>query len=71
MQAANCLYQFSAELVVMCDRHDIPFTVENPANSLLWLTPFLKPLVQRLFYHVVDACEHVRRLLAFWQILML
>ena len=58
VQAANCLYQFSAELVEMCDRHDIPFTVENPANSLLWLTPFLKPLVQRLFYHVVDACEY-------------
>ena len=52
------MYQFSAELVEMCDRHDIPFTVENPANSLLWLTPFLKPLVQRLFYHVVDACEY-------------
>jgi hypothetical protein len=56
--AANCLYKFSAELVTLCDTLNIPFTVENPANSLMWKTPFFKPLLLRHFFHVVDACEY-------------
>ena len=56
--AANCLYKFSAEIVLLCDSLNIPFTVENPANSLMWKTPFFKPLLLRYFFHVVDACEY-------------
>jgi hypothetical protein len=58
VQAANCLYKFAAELVELCDQHGIPFTVVNPANSLMWLTPFFKPLMQKFLFHTVDACEY-------------
>ncbi|CAL1140094.1 unnamed protein product [Cladocopium goreaui] len=58
VQAANCLYEFSANLVLLCEKHDVLFTVENPENSLMWETPFFKPLLQRFYFHVIDACEY-------------
>ena len=58
VQAANCLYEFSANLVMLCEKYDVLFTVENPENSLMWETPFFKPLLQRFYFHVIDACEY-------------
>ena len=58
VQAANCLYEFSANLVLLCEKHDVLLTVENPENSLMWETPFFKSLLQRFYFHVIDACEY-------------
>jgi hypothetical protein len=58
VDAANCLYEFSARLVQLADQFGVLFTVENPANSLLWETPFFKPLLEKFFFHIVDACEY-------------
>ena len=56
--AANCLYEFSAKLILICNSHDVLFTVENPQNSLLWETPFFAKILDQFFFHVVDACEY-------------
>ncbi|CAL1131315.1 unnamed protein product [Cladocopium goreaui] len=58
VDAANCLYEFSARLVQLADQFGVLFTVENPANSILWETPFFKPLLEKFFFHIVDACEY-------------
>ena len=41
----------------LCEKYDVLFTVENPENSLMWEIPFFKPLLQRFYFHVIDACE--------------
>eukprot|EP00435_Cladocopium_sp_Y103_P059286 s1864_g21.t1 len=57
VKAANRLYEWAAKVIKLCDAHNIPFTVENPENSLLWLTPYFRDLVRKFCFHVVDACE--------------
>eukprot|EP00435_Cladocopium_sp_Y103_P066847 s272_g29.t1 len=57
VQAANCLYECAAKIIELCNAHSIPFTLENPENSLLWITPYFRPLMQKYIFHVVDACE--------------
>eukprot|EP00435_Cladocopium_sp_Y103_P008138 s3431_g2.t1 len=57
VQAANCLYKWAAKIIELCDAHSIPFTLENPQNSLLWITPYFRPLMQKYIFHIVDACE--------------
>lgn len=56
--AANCLYEFSAKLILICNERDVLFTVENPANSLMWETPFFAKLMHKFSFHVLDACEY-------------
>ena len=58
VQAANCLYEFSARLIQICNAHDVLFTVENPENSLMWETPFFAKLIKEFYFHVVDVCEY-------------
>ena len=58
VEAANRLYEFSAKIVQLCDKCNVLFTVENPHNSLMWETPFFKPLLKQFYFHVVDACEY-------------
>eukprot|EP00435_Cladocopium_sp_Y103_P017022 s3000_g4.t1 len=58
VQAANCLYSFAAKLALLCEEHQVLFTIENPERSLMWLTPYFVPLVERFYMHVVDACMY-------------
>ena len=41
VQAANSLYSFVASCIAVLNVRDIPWSVENPANSLLWYIPEL------------------------------
>lgn len=56
--SANALYEFSSRIALICDECQIPFSIENPENSLMWETKFMKPLKDRFFFNVVDACEY-------------
>ena len=56
--AANCLYAFAARLAKLADLSGTLVTIENPANSFMWETPFFKPLLSCFHFHVVDACEY-------------
>ena len=58
VQAANALYEFSSRIAWLCDEYDVLFTIENPLNSLMWETPYFRPLVDKFQLHVVDACEY-------------
>ena len=70
--AANALYEFSAKLVCLCDKHQIPFTVENPENSLMWSTPFFKPRLKGFLFMwsmLVNMVQNIRRRQVSWPIL--
>eukprot|EP00435_Cladocopium_sp_Y103_P006698 s4577_g2.t1 len=56
--AANVLYQYAAQLALLCDEYNVPFTIENPFRSLMWSTPYFRPLLQKFFLHVIDSCEY-------------
>ena len=58
VQAANALYEFSSRIAWLCDECGVLFTIENPLNSLMWETPYFRPLVEKFQLHVVDACEY-------------
>eukprot|EP00435_Cladocopium_sp_Y103_P025006 s735_g6.t1 len=58
VEAANCLYSFSARLAKLCDEHQVLFTIENPERSLMWLTPYFLQLVAKYHFHVIDACMY-------------
>ena len=58
VQAANELYNFAARIAWLCDECGVLFTIENPQNSLMWETPYFKPLVEKFHFHVIDACEY-------------
>ena len=58
VDAANCLYEFAAKLAQLADDHNVLVTIENPANSFMWETPFFRPLLSRFHFHVIDACEY-------------
>ena len=38
VEAANKLYHFTAKVVALCKEANIPWVVENPRNSLFWMT---------------------------------
>jgi len=42
VEKANKLYKFTAELVVFLEEIGVAWTVENPANSIMWLTRWFK-----------------------------
>ena len=58
VQSANVLYEFSARIALLCEEFGTLFTIENPQNSLLWVTPYFKPLVNKFHMHVADSCEY-------------
>ena len=58
VQAANCLYEFSAKIAKLCHECNVLFTIENPANSFLWETTCFVDLVRMFYFHIVDACEY-------------
>lgn len=58
VRAANALYEFAAKIALLCEKCNVLFTNENPANSYMWETKFFKPLVERFHFHIIDACEY-------------
>ena len=58
VQAANALYDLASRIALLADQFGVLFTIENPHNSLMWETPFFKPLLSKFYLHVVDACEY-------------
>ena len=57
---ANLLYDFCREIVDMCCELDIAFMLENPLNSLFWLTTPWCDLKyhEKLFYSKHQACAY-------------
>ena len=56
VEAANVLYKFVASAVLVLERMGIVWTIENPTNSLMWLTSwFLHLPFQR---HSMQMCMH-------------
>ena len=58
VDAANSLYEFSSRLATLCSEFQIPFTIENPANSFMWETPYFARLILSSHFHVLHACEY-------------
>jgi hypothetical protein len=60
VSAANILYAFTAELLEECCRLNKLFMVENPRNSLFWLTTAWAetPSASRLFFSEHQACAY-------------
>ena len=60
VSAANILYAFTAELLEECCRLNKLFMVENPRNSLFWLTTAWAetPSAQQLYFAEHQACAY-------------
>ena len=56
VQAANAIYSGLSNFLVKCSRLSIHWSVENPARSLLWCTPWFKPLIQLATFYNFEAC---------------
>ena len=57
---ANLLYDFCREIIDMCCELNIAFMLENPLNSLFWLTTFWCDIKyhDKLFYSKHQACAY-------------
>ena len=58
VDAANSIYLGLAQFLLQCTTKNVPWTLENPARSLLWLIPCIVDLQQRTnacFYNY-DTC---------------
>ena len=53
---ANRLYKFLQEVALFCLDTSRIICIENPLNSLLWLTTFIQPLVRRMQFVAHQAC---------------
>eukprot|EP00435_Cladocopium_sp_Y103_P006271 s3880_g2.t1 len=58
LRAANTLYSFAARIVVLCEKHQVLVTVENPSRSYMWLTKYWKDLIPRYFFNIIDSCMY-------------
>ncbi len=54
--AANAIYSGLSSFLQKCSRLGIPWSVENPARSLLWATPWFQPLLQVASFYNFEAC---------------
>ena len=54
--AANAIYSGLCNFLQKCHRLNIPWSVENPARSLLWDTPWFQPLLQAASFYNFEAC---------------
>ena len=45
VDAANRIYSRMSKFLILCSQHQIHWSIENPARSLLWLTEWLQPLI--------------------------
>ena len=54
--AANAIYSGLSSFLHKCHQLNIPWSVENPARSLLWATPWFQPLLQVASFYNFEAC---------------
>ena len=54
--AANAIYSGLSSFLQKCSRLGIPWSVENPARSLLWATPWFQPLLRVASFYTFEAC---------------
>lgn len=56
--AANKLYSFLTDVALYCVKNNKTFCMENPRNSLYWLTSYVQPLFQFLKFTAHQACAY-------------
>ena len=59
VQVGNATARASARIIRCCERQQCPVYLENPATSMLWISPFIAPLLRRKSCKVVntDFCQ--------------
>ncbi len=57
VEMGNRMSQWVARIVVLCLTINIPFWIENPAGSFLWLQPEWRDIVLRVQSFVTDYCR--------------
>ena len=70
VEAANALCEFSSRLAKLCNDFSVLFTIENPANSPMWETPFFRGLVISMSLMRVNVVQSTRKQPQFRQILV-
>ena len=58
VESANILYAFCVQLALLCEQHRVLFIIENPENSLMWMTSPFKSVMEKFVFSVVDNCEY-------------
>ncbi len=58
VDAANAIYRGMAKFIEALIARNIFFAVENPQNSLLWMLPIWKTILQSAFFVTFDACVY-------------
>ncbi len=56
VRAANAIYSGLSTFLQKCTQLGIPWSVENPARSLLWVTPWFRPLLEVACFYNFEAC---------------
>ena len=56
VDAANRIYSRMSKFLILCSQHQIHWSIENPARSLLWLTDWLQPLIALGAFYNFTAC---------------
>ena len=54
--AANAIYSGLSSFLQKCSNKHIHWSVENPARSLLWMTPWFQPLLKLATFYNFEAC---------------
>ena len=57
VKEGNLLLEFSYNLIVECNRYNVPWALENPGSSRCWLTPLLKKLSSSADFCILDFCQ--------------
>ena len=61
VEAANKLYRFSKEVIMLCLKKGIPFICENPRRSLMWLTEPFSVMPETCRFQYIHACMYGSR----------
>ena len=46
VRSANVLYQLCSEVATFCSHRGVPWTLENPSNSIFWFIPHVEALLE-------------------------
>lgn len=57
VREGNLLLEFCYNLILECNRYNVPWALENPATSRCWLTPLLKKLSSSAHFCILDFCQ--------------
>jgi len=57
VKEGNLLLEFSYNLIVECNRYNVPWALGNPGSSRCWLTPLLKKLSSSADFCILDFCQ--------------